>query len=312
MPSSWTGKSLHTLGISPLLEEHCSSAVVRTASLQVWYRKYHKYRHDLCIFKTSSGRKLMIAIVSNDSDCQYHIIFYYILSPPPPPRYFLTTVILSSLMFPCFYLQPSDRSHWDYLFFFFFFSFLFLWYCSCSLIFQQFALLKTFLTCRLIYFISPSAKGPGEEFTSSCHPVKALSTLMIFLWNYHLTTFVFPSRLHVCQRRGNRIKYLWRRNRIKYLQFQISYLKAVDWYDGKVKDAKQSVKIETVLLSGKRHNRISVVTLSKMWFHLLLSGNCHSLPQIVVMGVPSCRTVFHREGHSATLVKSLWYLSSKR
>lgn len=39
---------------------------------------------------------------------------------------------------------------------------------------------------------------------------------------------------------------------IKYLQFQISYLKVVDWYDGKVKDAKQSVKIETALLSGNR------------------------------------------------------------
>lgn len=92
IPSSWTVSACILLAF--LL---CLRNVVKVqllVSLQVWCRRYHKYRCDQCIFKTSSGRNLMIAF-QMAGNCQYHIICYYVLSPPPPPQYFLTTVILN-------------------------------------------------------------------------------------------------------------------------------------------------------------------------------------------------------------------------
>lgn len=176
IPSSWIGVCM-LLGTSPLLQEYCQSAMVRTASkasLQMWYTMYHKYRHDLYAIKTSSVVKLMIAIVSNASAWQDCIIalFYYVLwfCVSSSTWYFLTTVMLSILMFLCFCLQPSDKH----------FLLVFYWYCSCSLQFQPFISFKTFLTCQLIYIMPPSAKTPGEEFTNFHHPVKTLSTLTMF------------------------------------------------------------------------------------------------------------------------------------
>lgn len=178
IPSSWIGKCLHALGhffASGILSKcHGQESFHAKTSLQMRYRMYHKYQHDLYIIKTSSAVKLMIAIVSNDSswqDCIIALYYYVLWFCFSSSTYFLTTVMLSILMILWFCLQPSDKH----------FLLVLYWYCSCSLLFQAFILFKTFLTCQLIYIMPSSAKTPGKEFTNFQQPVKTLSTLtMVF------------------------------------------------------------------------------------------------------------------------------------